>query len=380
MTNKLSEHDQWLLGLLNVKPGAGGEHSTVLAKLARLLRIVVAEDDLAAALAPGGRLHSAVLEAAGLSGVFDSLVKLQSERTRYRTVAESRSRTRLILLELQNHELRRQNSRLQHECYELDLQLNGGVPRSRTFELYADLVANPDRRDEIECAHHQRCEQDRLEYRQRKDREAAADARKVRQKFISRRRDKVDEPLPADWFADMPVSDPTGMSSYVQATGADRKQINTFLRSISASPVAHRRSGGRGRPLPLYGFETNLRVLDHWLASWLTQEPDRIADAVMTTLWWCLARKHTAAQAERLRQVLDRHLSRFRKRIADPGWKAEVRRWSPALKSKTAWQRMIPIAVKAWHDAELRYDQERTSREAASPDPLKAALQGVPAA
>jgi hypothetical protein len=374
MRKKLSEHDQWLLGLLDLKPGVGREHSAILAKLRGLLRIIMSEADLAAALAPGGRLSLEVRRAAGLERVFESLVRVQSAQTRYRTVGESGARERLILLELQNDELRRRNQSLPQRCDEYDEQQNGGVRWYQGLQYYA--AQTPAAREEADRAIAQAKEQ----YRQRKAREIALEQRAMLRRQISRRREELDEPLPMNWFANLAVSDPTELCGYVQATGVPRKRINTFLKSIRAAACAHRRSDKRGRPLPLYPFAINLRVLDQWLGVWLPPDADRIGHEVMTTLLWCMAKPHTPEQAAALRQVLAKHLARVRGRITDPDLTPQVRRWSTALNSEAGWQRMIPSALRTFRDAEMRLAPEERREHAALADPLMAIFSGVASA
>jgi hypothetical protein len=75
-----------------------------------------------------------------------------------------------------------------------------------------------------------------------------------------------------NWLESMPVTNEGSPVGYAQATGQRAKRIRTFLRSIRAKKEPKdRRTRGRGHPLDFYGFRTNLRVLEQWLAKWCSQ-------------------------------------------------------------------------------------------------------------
>jgi hypothetical protein len=77
------------------------------------------------------------------------------------------------------------------------------------------------------------------------------------------------------WFAPMPIynfsPDVNSPWGYCQATGQDRWTVREFLKSKKQQPIATPARKSAGRPLSLYGFDTNLLVLDKWLADWLLE-------------------------------------------------------------------------------------------------------------
>ncbi len=373
MRKTLTERDRRLLKLVGSESAEAREASVLLEKLRKLIAIIVRESDLQQALAPGGRLSPAVLKVGGLEQTLQQLLSQQGQQRRYQSIPEDRLRRWLILLEIQNAELRRRNQHLQKQCDAAWLESREGVPMYRLFEYYA--ATTPDERTEVE----QRMEQDRVNYRAQKALEAGAQERRFATLARARRRNKAEQPAPVDWFAEMPVADPDGMDSYVLATGVDRTTINKFLAPFKARPVRKSRFGKRGQLRPLYGFDTSMRVLDRWLGHWLPQEPDRIANAIVSTLRWSLTRPHTTTQARSLRNLLATHFERVRDGITEPALRKQVRRWSPALLSDEDWQRLARVATKDFREAQRQIESENRQRDALLTKPLAALLSGYPA-
>jgi hypothetical protein len=125
---------------------------------------------------------------------------------------------------------------------------------------------------------------------------------------------------------------------YCHATGQDRWKVKDFLREKRQTPVD---KGGRksaGRPLALYGFKTNLLVLDKWLGDWLLNsptnewqhqdsekpgktfwvpKPERVCTVIDRLLYFTAIYKHTDEQAEQFRAVLRKHWRRWWNKVKD---------------------------------------------------------------
>jgi hypothetical protein len=97
------------------------------------------------------------------------------------------------------------------------------------------------------------------------------------------RKPSADSPL-KNWLEPMPVyaiyAEKTGQVGYVNATGQRRQRIESYLRTIKAKPVGTLKKA-RGKPQSLFGFGTNLRVLDKWLGSWCPQDPESKAKTIL---------------------------------------------------------------------------------------------------
>ena len=84
-----------------------------------------------------------------------------------------------------------------------------------------------------------------------------------------------------NWLEPMPIFNEGEPRGYVQATGQSRKVIKNFLRQIKAKPEGRLTKKQRGRPVQLYGFETNCRVLDQRLGRWCAQNGEQKYDVVL---------------------------------------------------------------------------------------------------
>ena len=180
--------------------------------------------------------------------------------------------------------------------------------------------------------------------------------------------------IEVDWFAPLPIYNHTAHSDhaewgYCQATGQDRKKVSAFLKAKKQYPIEFPKRKGAGRPLPLYGFETNLLVLGKWLGDWLPNArggefqyhdssvpgktfivpgPERVCEAIDRTVRHAAHEQHTDDQAKQFLAVLRKQLSRWKGRVKDP----EMCRWIPGLE-----KRLAPDG-RAWLD----FVQERRSQ------------------
>ena len=169
-----------------------------------------------------------------------------------------------------------------------------------------------------------------------------------------------------NWFAPMPIYNHTVFNGetlwgYCQATGQDRKKVGAYLTAKNQRPIEHQNRRGAGRKIPLYGFETNLLVLEKWLGDWLLTSPDRswlyqdstkpgktlclpkperVCEAIYDTVSHTAGEEHTDAQAEQFRAILWKHMRRWKGRVKDP----DTRRIIPFLEAT------LSPAGRAWKD------------------------------
>jgi hypothetical protein len=109
--------------------------------------------------------------------------------------------------------------------------------------------------------------------------QAGSLARRVRHAGLSRDR-AIGFASSVNWFAPMPIYNHTAHNDAApwglcQATGQRRRRMEDFLREQKQAPVGKGARIGAGRPPDLYGFKTNLLVLDKWLGDWLINSPHR---------------------------------------------------------------------------------------------------------
>ena len=300
----------------------------------KLLRRVKNEPDLLKALASGGRLHKDQLEADGLWAAYEELLKPLREQPPFASVRLATYRDYLVLLRLQNQELRRENKALGQDIAKLWHEKTEGVGAAFLKPLLPGLS------DVERMAAEQANERTRQAFRAGKQRERAREDWEWLQRKRSRERDSApDHCFSPNWFEPMPAFGNAKTFGYVQATGRHRKAVGQFLRDIGAQP--NRPKGkGRGRPKDLYGFDTNMKVLDQWLGTWLPQEPNRVAVAVMETLVWSASQEFEPAQARLLRELLLRHWRRIAGGITDPALLDEAKFYVEALNSERVWDQL----------------------------------------
>jgi hypothetical protein len=195
--------------------------------------------------------------------------------------------------------------------------------------------------------------------------------------------------VPANWFSPMAIyhyDAGDGLTSwgYCQATGQDRKKVASFLKKKNQKPVERSARKGAGRRLPLYGFDTNLLVLDKWLGDWLLNSPDptwryqdskrpgktfyiakpeRVCEAIHSTVWHTAAEDHTDAQAEQFCAVLSKHLRRWKRRVKDP----DTRRIIPFLEATlspggSAWKDFAKQQRTQWKQIEEQVRDKMQNR------------------
>lgn len=125
---------------------------------------------------------------------------------------------------------------------------------------------------------------------------------------------------------------------YCQATGQYRKKLSDFLQEKRQKPEDKGERKGAGKPLALYGFKTNLLVLDKWLGDWLLNSPDRtwqyqdtdepgktflvskperVCTVIDRLLYLTARNEHTDEQGEQFRALLRKHWKRSWGKVKD---------------------------------------------------------------
>jgi len=174
--------------------------------------------------------------------------------------------------------------------------------------------------------------------------------------------------MPVNWFSGTPVYNQDVHNGqllwgYCQATGQGRAKVGGFLKAKRQKPVEFLGHKGAGRRLPLYGFETNMLVLDKWLGDWLLASPERVwrnwpdaervCEAIDNTLFFSVHLEHSSEQAERFRAVLREHWKRWKGRVKDKDTLVAIPFVGAAL---------VP-GVEAWNKfVEKQKEQRRTNR------------------
>ena len=203
----------------------------------------------------------------------------------WRRLQDDPLRTYVILLWLQNREFRpalRRQAELTRELHEVVRRLKAALQDEILHGVKLSLYTEAWGSEEAETVKQLQAtiESKRAEWRAKCEIEA-----KEKQKQRMRRdaeilrervqgfREKV------NWFAPMPIYNHIAHNDqapwgYCQATGQDRKKVSAFVNGENQKAIDYLRHKGAGRRLPLYGFETNLQVLDKWLGGWLLTSPD----------------------------------------------------------------------------------------------------------
>ncbi len=305
----------------------------------------------------------------------------------WRSIVAPNYRIQAILIGLQNELRREALKRCAEEAKGLRAQIAVGHTREQSLKaaLEAQILRGAILTDYANCwvayfdgdeaKMHEamaKVERKRTEWRFNCEREAKA-AKQARLKHDAEtlRNRAPGFTVKVNWFVSMPVynhiahnkSAPWG---YCQATGQDRWKVKDFLRAKKQTPVKKTKHKGAGKPLDLYGFETNLLVLDKWLGDWLlnsrnddweyqdtnasgktfwVSKPERVCETIYETVWHTACEEHTNVQAERLRAVMRKHLMRWKGRVKDP----DTRRIIPFLAATLAPE------GRAWRD----FAQER---------------------
>lgn len=210
-------------------------------------------------------------------------------------------------------------------------------------------------------------ERKRAEWRAECERQAIAAKRERLKRSAEELRNRAPGyTVPVNWFASMPVyrhmaSNISVQWGYCQATGQDRWKVKDFLRKKNQKPIDQFRRKGAGKPLDLYGFKTNLLVLDKWLGDWLLGSPgdewkyqdtnkpgetfwfekaERVCETIYTTLCHASGYEHTKEQAEQFRALLRKHWQKWWSKVKDQEVRAEL--------DRIGVEKILAPNAKAW--------------------------------
>jgi hypothetical protein len=286
----------------------------------------------------------------------------------WQSIAAPNYRRQAILIGLQNELRREALNRNAEELNLLRAQIKSGQAKAQTLKavLEAHILQGATLNDYAACVSAwvagddpgmnkaaAEVERKHAEWRAKCEREAKA-AKQTRLKHSAEvlRQRAPGFTIPVNWFAPMPVYNHVAHNNsapwgYCQATGQDRWKVKDFLRAKKQTPVDKNRRKGAGKPLDLYGFETNLLVLDKWLGDWLlnsrnddwkyhdtdapgktfwVSKPERVCETIYRTASLSAHEKHADAQVEQFRAVLQKHWQKWWTKLKDKEVRAGLER------------------------------------------------------